>query len=69
MNIEMPSIVFWGILLIAYWIITNLLGRDKEMVALPFYLLGFLLTITYLVYLTYWIYSHWNNLPINIHLT
>jgi hypothetical protein len=69
MNIEMPSIVFWGILLIAYWIITNLLGRDKGMVALPFYLLGFLLTITYLIYLTYWIYSHWNNLPININLT
>ena len=46
----------------------KILFRDTIIVYISS-ILGFLLNITYLVYLTYWIYSHWNNLPINIHLT
>jgi hypothetical protein len=69
MELEMPGIIFWGLILILYWILTNIFGRDKGLAALPLWLIGFVLTAIYIFYAAYWIYSHWDKLPISIHLT
>jgi len=63
--IEIPGIIFWGVLVLItwIWIINSQRVRDMEIGGILPYCILVVLTIMYFIYAAYWVYSHWNTIP------
>lgn len=71
MTIVMPGIIFWLLILLLVWFLTNLIWNNEAgdrlmVISMGASILG---TIAYIGYALYWIWTHWHNIPVHINLT
>lgn len=67
-NMNIPGIIFYGIIVSIYWVIYYIRWDNLEFGSVPFILFGWFINILYIIYAIYWIYAH-HIISLNIHIT